>query len=261
LAVDHRRPGDTALIELTGLGRVWLGPTWSAVPVPEDGSDSGRLPRRSRLRFWLTNSSADMAEWDYRRPEGRVTRTAVLLRGRRIALLAEQVDATPAGREAATGWRVALPPGVQATPLDHGPGWVLTDGRSGSRARVIPLGLGRPSRTPGRGWCDLLDNALALRQEPAARRCWLPLLVSWDPTRNRQAVRWRTLTVAEKSRVCPPETAFATRVTWGRSETLVIYRSLAPPALRSFLGHQTRARFLIALFGPDGTVEPIVKVD
>jgi hypothetical protein len=41
----------------------------------------------------------------------------------------------------------------------------------------------------------------------------------------------------------------------------LIYRSLAPPALRSFLGHQSRARFLVALFTPEGNVVPIVKVD
>jgi hypothetical protein len=69
------------------------------------------------------------------------------------------------------------------------------------------------------------------------------------------------VTVAEKSRACPPDVAFAARVTWGRDETLVIYRSLARPALRSFLGHQTRARFLIGLFSDEGDVEPLVKVE
>jgi hypothetical protein len=100
---------------------------------------------------------------------------------------------------------------------------------------------------------------LGLRHE--GRRGWFPLLASWDPLRNRRAIHWRALTVAEKSRICPPETAFAARVTWGRGETLLIYRSLAPPALRSFLGHQTRARFLVGLFTQEGNVVPIIKVD
>jgi hypothetical protein len=41
----------------------------------------------------------------------------------------------------------------------------------------------------------------------------------------------------------------------------LIYRSLAPPALRAFLGHQTKARFLVALFNGDGTVTPILALD
>jgi hypothetical protein len=87
------------------------------------------------------------------------------------------------------------------------------------------------------------------------------VLVSWDAARNRRALHWRALTVAEKSRACPPGVAFGARVSWGRGETLLVYRSLGPPALRSVLGHQTRARFLVGLFTPDGDVEPLVKVD
>jgi hypothetical protein len=67
--------------------------------------------------------------------------------------------------------------------------------------------------------------------------------------------------VSQNSKACAPETAFAARISWGRNETLLIYRSLAKPALRSFLGHQTRARFLIGLFSSEGEVEPLVKID
>ena len=55
--------------------------------------------------------------------------------------------------------------------------------------------------------------------------------------------------------------AFAARIRWGRDVTLVVYRSLARPALRSFLGHQTHARFLVGLFNREGVVEPIVKIE
>jgi hypothetical protein len=112
-----------------------------------------------------------------------------------------------------------------------------------------------------RGTFEAQGGGLRLSRPLDARRCWLPLLVSWDPLRDRRAVDWRPLTVAEQSRICPAESAFAARVSWGRGETLLIYRSLARPALRSVLGHQTRARFLVALFGADGKVTPLVKVD
>jgi hypothetical protein len=73
---------------------------------------------------------------------------------------------------------------------------------------------------------------------------------------------WRTLTVTEKSQACPPDVAFGARISWGvGQEGLLIYRSLARPALRAVLGHQTKARFLIGRFTEDGDVEPLLTLD
>ncbi len=85
--------------------------------------------------------------------------------------------------------------------------------------------------------------------------------MTWDAKRKRQRASWRVLTVAENTRICDPDRAFAARVRWGKDETLVIYRSLGPPALRSFLGHRTRARFLLGRFTREGIVEPLVSLD
>ncbi len=93
------------------------------------------------------------------------------------------------------------------------------------------------------------------------RRCWLPLLVSWDPRRHRKRLSWRVLTVAQDSKVCGPDVAFAVRVSWGRDDSLVIYRSLGSTAPRSFLGYQTKARFLVGRFTSEGDVELLVSVD
>ena len=66
--------------------------------------------------------------------------------------------------------------------------------------------------------------------------------------------------MAENSAACPPGAAFAARVGWGAGrEGLLVYRSLGPAALRSVLGHQTRARFLVAGFTPTGEVRPWIK--
>ena len=48
---------------------------------------------------------------------------------------------------------------------------------------------------------------------------------------------------------------------WGTTESLIIYRSLARPALRAFLGHQTEARFLVGLFTREGDVHPLLTVE
>ena len=127
--------------------------------------------------------------------------------------------------------------------------------------RVLPVGLPRLPYETERGSFTEEGREIVLRQRQEGRRCWLPLLASWDPVRNRKGVQWRVLTVSEKSKPCAPETAFAVRVSWGRDDTLVIYRSLGRPAIRSFLGHQTSARFLVGLFDKAGDVKPILKVD
>jgi hypothetical protein len=202
-----------------------------------------------------------VAEWSFQVGRARVTRTALLLRGRRIALLADQVEIAAGANGAEVAWRIALPSGVEASPLARSAGWTLAPPRGSPLARLVPLALPWRGGSGARGTFPRDGRDLRLCQPCPGRRCWLPVLASWDPLRNRQAIQWRVLTVGEKSQVCPPDRAFAARVTWGRSETLLLYRSLAPPALRSVLGHQTRARLLVALFNGDGTVTPIVSLD
>jgi hypothetical protein len=263
LAVDHRRPGPGALVELTGLGQVWLGPVWESSQLDSGATAPHGAPQRPRMRLWVSNSAADLAEWSFRVGRTRVTRTALLLRGRRIALLAEQVEQTPGdgGSGDGAGWQVALPSGITAAPLEQTTGWRLASRRKSPQARLVPLALPCRRGASERGSFTLEGRALRISQARQGRCTWLPLLASWDPLRNRKAVRWRVLTVGENSRTCPPDRAFAARITWGRDETLLIYRSLGAPALRSVLGYPTRARFLVALFDRDGTVTPIVTVD
>jgi hypothetical protein len=157
--------------------------------------------------------------------------------------------------------RISLPPGVTAAPVPNSRSILLTTpGKSGS-ALVAPLGLPTLPYPSDRGSFQAQDDALVLIQATGGRSSWLALLVSWDSKRHRRELSWRALTVSEKSRKVPPDRALAVRVRWGRDETYVIYRSLTSPAPRAFLGHQTTARFLVASFRPDGTVEPILKVD
>ncbi|MDR3634540.1 MAG: hypothetical protein P4L84_12105 [Isosphaeraceae bacterium] len=250
VAVDHRLRGASSSFELFGLGRTWLGPDWAF-----GGADSAAT--RARPTCWHSDSSADLAEWTFRAGESRVVRSAALLRGRQIAVLADQVE----GGEPVWEMRLGLPELVITEPVaeSRALGLVARGGRA--RARVFPLALPRRPEGVERGSLAADGSALVLKQPAEARRSWLPLVVSWSPERNRRAAHWRTLTVSEKSKPCPPGTAFAARLSWGRGETLVVYRSLGRPALRSFLGHQTRARYLIGLFTSEGRVEPILKVD
>jgi hypothetical protein len=206
---------------------------------------------------WVTDGSSDLVEWTFRVGAVRVVRTALLLRGRRLALLADQVE----GPVPVAAMRISLPEGVAAQPIVGCRAFALSLCRERISAHVLPIGLPQLPFATDRGEFAVTDRELVLRRKQEGRRCWLPLLASWDAARARRASSWRILTVAERSKVCPPEVAFAARVTWARGETFVIYRSLARPALRSFLGHQTQARFLVGIFSKEGTVEPIVTLD
>jgi len=256
LAVDHREPGPTTRFELFGRGRPWLGPHWTTT-----GPD-GVPPSAASIAvpgLWVSQGSADAAEWSYRVGPARVVRTAVLLRGRRLALVAEQWD----GPGDPGSIRLGLADGVTAAPLADGRGLGLSAHRGRSTARVLAIGLPKSPDPTDRGALTVEGREVVLSRPAAGpeRRSWRVLLVSWDARRNRRPVQWRSLTVSENSEVCAPDVAAAVRVSWGPGETLLIYRSLARPGLRAFLGHQTRARFLVALFTPEGEVEPLVKVE
>ena len=69
------------------------------------------------------------------------------------------------------------------------------------------------------------------------------------------------LTVTERSRRIPAEAAFACRIAWGTAESLLIYRSLAAPERRAFLGYQTTCRLFMGLFTAKGDVEPILEIE
>ncbi|MFO0907931.1 MAG: hypothetical protein U0794_06145 [Isosphaeraceae bacterium] len=250
VAVSHCRPGLASQLELFAAGRPWIGPDWTTP------CETGRIVSRARPTLWLTHSAADLAEWSFRVGPAQVTRTVVLLRGRKLALLSEQWDG--AADPGQTTWQLA--PGLETRCLSER-GLVITAPRTRVAPEVIPFTLPRLDQPGEAGQLVSEGGALVLHRTSGQRRTWRPLLVSWDPLRGRKKLEWRTLTVTEDRKPCGPGTAVAARVTWGRNETLLIYRSLNGPATRAFLGHQTRARFLIALFDENGEVEPLVKVD
>jgi hypothetical protein len=246
LAVDGRDRGGPCRLELLGRGARLLGPAWASGAAGPAGA--------VRPSFWTTGAHADLAEWVFRVGPSRVTRTALLLRGRNLAMLSDQVD----GPDPEASLRVALPPAVTARPVADRRALALSSARGGS-ARIIPLALPALPYPTERGSLSVQGGEIVLRQRKPGRRCWLPLLVSWRPERNRKAVRWRPLTVSERSKVCPPDVAFAARVAWG-DEALVFYWSLGRPASRAFLGYQTDAQFLVGLFTTTGSVQPLLQV-
>ncbi len=253
LAIDHRDARSSCRFELFGGGHPWLGPRWSwgAETVPTS---------RPRRRTWITGASADLAEWSYRVGTIQVTPSDLLLRGRGLALVSIQAESRVAGGGPVC-MRLALPPLVAATTMETCRAVVLTAPKRRGSVQVLPIGLPCLPYPTDRGQFRVEGRELVLQQSSPGRRCWLPLLVSWDSDRNRKTLHWRVLTVSERARAVRNDRAFAARLSWGRDETYVIYRSLGPPAPRAFLGYQTRARFLLGQFTTGGDVKPILSVD
>ncbi|MHB1557581.1 MAG: hypothetical protein ACYC61_08890 [Isosphaeraceae bacterium] len=264
LAVEHREPSGPCRFELYGGGRTWLGPDWGGID-PEGTTGAGASATRTRVRpsQWITGSTADLLEWTIREGDARITRSAVLLRGRRMALISAQAErpAAAAAWPGSPALALTIAPDLTAGPVRESRALALTGpGRRGA-AQVLPIALPCRPYPTDRGSLRAEGGRLVLRVAPAGRRCWLPLLVSWDTARHRSPPTWRVLTVSERARAVGTDRAVAVRVSWGRDETYVVYRSLGPPARRAFLGHQTAARFLIARFDADGDVEPILTVE
>jgi hypothetical protein len=189
-----------------------------------------------------------------------VTRSLVLLRKHRLALLTLLVE-DRSSLPPFVAMRVSLPRAITTAPIERSRAILLSELKKPGSALVLPIGLPSLPYPTERGEFRANDDGIVLHHASSGPRCWLPLLVSWDGARHRKAVCWRVLTVSERSRIVRPDVAFAARVSWGRHETYVIYRSFTAPAPRAFLGHQTKARFLVGSFLKDGTVKPIIQVD
>jgi hypothetical protein len=247
VAIDHRQPGDATLLEVTSRGKTWIGPTWTS------GSTGGKFSQ-GRPTCWTSGTFADCVEWSFRSGRNTVTRTVVLLRGRSMALLGQQDD----GPGPVSEVRLGLPAGIEASPIAGSRAILLSSGRGQPGARLIPIGLPARDGATDLGSIAIEGREVVVRQVSEGRRRWLPVLICW----GKAPTLWRPLTVSYRSKAARDHEAVAARVAWGRfDEGLVVYRSLAKPSLRSFLGHQSGARFLVGAFTRAGEVRPLLKVD
>jgi hypothetical protein len=243
IAVDQRVTTRPPRIELFANEQSWIRGNWIA------GGDLKVGPAKTNR--WQTGAYADYLEWSFKAGPTKITRTAVVLHFRGVALLAQQEEGP-----ATSGLALPIAETTAAT-LDATQRYVaLTSGRS--KARLIPLNLPALPYATDKGTLTIDDHHARLTNGQPGRRRWLPMLATW----GKPPTIWRSCTVTENMKICDPDVAFGVRVGWGlKDDGLLIYRSLTKPALRCVLGYQTRARFLIGRFTPDGNVVPLLTVD
>ena len=191
----------------------------------------------------------------------RITRSALLLRGRRLALISTLAERRDASWDADPTLRLTTPPAVAAGPIKESRALALAEpGRRGA-AHVLPIALPCLPYPTDRGSFRAVEHELILRQAPAGRRCWLPLLVSWDPERHRKPLNWRVLTVSERVAGRRPRPRLRRAGELGTRRDLCHLPQPRPARPCAFLGHQTAARFLVAEFTTDGDLKPIFTVE
>ncbi len=240
VAIDQRGPASPCRVEVAGDGRPWISGDWSTAGTAGT----------ARPTSWTTGAYADAQEWSFRAGSTKIMRTVVLLRYRKVALIAQQEEGPPA-----SAFRLPLAAGTTTAAVAEQRSLTLIRGRA--KARLIPLGLPTLPYETDKGSLSIEGDEAVLSGPGVGRRRWLPMLLSW----GKPPSQWRTCTVTEKSETCRPEVAFGARVAWGSGDDgLLIYRSLGPPALRVVLGYQTRARFLIGRFTPEGNVVPLLTL-
>ena len=96
---------------------------------------------RPKPRTWITGSAADLAEWTYRDGPTRIARSALLLRGRRLAMLSVLIEGRDASSDVGWTMRLSLPPAIAAAPLAGSRALVLAESKRRGSAQVLPIGL------------------------------------------------------------------------------------------------------------------------
>jgi hypothetical protein len=206
---------------------------------------------------WVSDCDCDYLELAINLAGGvELQRHIVLARKDRFLLLADAVLGNVSGR---LDYRSSLPLAGRVSfkgAKEGREGCLMAPGRV---ARVLPLSLGE-WRSDGRaGELTEQSGRLQLHQTAQGCRLFAPLLVDLDRPRLRRRVTWRQLTVGKSLAVQPADVAVGYRVGIGDRQWL-IYRSLAPTANRTVLGHNLSTETLVARF-VKGEVESIIEIE
>jgi hypothetical protein len=243
-------------IELVSSGCLTMSGTWQ-IQVSRQGCPLEPISDWESI-CWHSDADVDYLELQIKLAEDVIVqRHLVLAREDRFLLLADAVLGSQIGGLEYCGI-VPLAAGVEFRPDDETREGLLTPGRP--LAQVLPLALPEWRSDARIGQLIATARGLELHQETERRQLFAPLFIDLDRGRFRRRLTWRTLTVAESLQPAPPDRAVGYRVALGREQWLV-YRSLGPVGNRTLLGHNLSTETLVARFGNDGEVTPIIEIE
>jgi hypothetical protein len=206
---------------------------------------------------WVSDEDVDYLELEMQLTGGLcVQRHLLLARQQRFLLVADSILGQRAAR---LDYRSILPisSGVSFQPASEtGEGFLVGKSR---RALVLPLALPEWRCDPRPGRLVATERGLELEQSAVGRSLFAPLWFDLDARRTGRSLTWRQLTVAENRQVLPQDAAVGYRVMVGKHQWL-IYRSLAPAANRTLLGHNLSTQMSVGTFGA-GAVEPLLAIE
>jgi hypothetical protein len=128
------------------------------------------------------------------------------------------------------------------------------------RARVLPLALPEWRNSSARGNFQAGEAGVELALSAEGECLFAPLFFDLSRKRIGKQLTWRQLTVGKTREIVPSDVAVGYRVQVGKSQWLV-YRSLAPAAIRTVLGQNLMHEFLVGRFHADGHVETLLEIE
>jgi len=137
-------------------------------------------------------------------------------------------------------------------------GWLTTNGRRA--ARVVPLALPEWRSDYRHARLATDNNNLIVEQAAHGRNLLSALWIDIHSGRIRSPITWRQLTVGENLVAVNRDVAVGYRIQSG-DEQWFVYRSLAPVANRSVMGHNTYGSFVCGRIKPDGSVKDILTME
>ena len=208
---------------------------------------------------WVSDKDVDYLELEIELSGGvRVQRHMLLAREDQFLFLA---DAVLGDQPAALEYRGCLPLGKGVALEAAEESWEgFLVGRNHKAALALPLALPEWRIDPRGAAMGQSDGGLELCQSARGASLFAPCFFDLKPRRMKRPFTWRQLTVAENLQIQPSDVAVGYRVMVGTRQWL-IYRSLAPAANRTLLGHNLATELLVARFRPDGEVETLVEIE
>ncbi len=125
---------------------------------------------------------------------------------------------------------------------------------------VLPLGLPEWKSVKIDDRLTGGNDYLELNRSAFGNNLYAALFFDLNPNRSKKPRTWRSLTVAERLEIVPPDAAVAYRVQIGKQQW-VIYRSLADTGNRSFLGQNHSCEFFVGRFARDGNTEELLSIE